>query len=168
MNNKLNCKTNSLIIEVFEILKKLNFKIGFAESCTAGLISSSLGRLSGASEVFDTGIITYSNRSKIQQLNVKPETLNAFGAVSKETAIEMAKGLISIANLDLALSITGIAGPTGATIDKPIGLVYICILSKDNYSVIKCNFTGDRYSIQDQATQRSYYEIKNFLTNTLT
>lgn len=167
MENKLNIN-DSIVVEVFDLLKTLDLKVGFAESCTAGLISSNLGRINGASQVFEMGIITYSNQSKIQQLNVKPKTLDKFGAVSQQTAIEMAKGLINICDIDIALAITGIAGPTGTTSEKRIGLVYICIASKDNYSVVSCNFSGDRQSIQDQATGRAYHELKNFLTNPLT
>lgn len=152
--------------EVYQILKKMNYKIGFCESCTGGLISSKFSRIPGVSQVFDRSIITYSNISKMEEVGVKPETLENFGAVSKETAFEMANGLLNRSNiLDIVVSVTGIAGPSGGTEIKPVGLVYLCICTKNKYKVIKCNFKGNRKYIQDNATTIAFFELKKFLLN---
>lgn len=150
---------------VFKMLEKLNYKIGFCESCTGGLISSKFSTLPGVSQVFDRSIITYSNEAKIAEVGVSKSTLEKFGAVSQETALEMATGLLKKANLDLTLSITGIAGPDGGSKDKPVGLVYICIATKDKTKVIESNFTGNRERIQNKATLKAFNEIRKFLLN---
>ena len=108
---------------VFKMLKENKMTVAFCESCTGGLITSRFTKIPGVSEVFDRGLITYSNISKMEELNVSKETLKKHGAVSKETALEMAKGLLYKANVDVALSITGIAGPSGGSETKPVGLV---------------------------------------------
>lgn len=150
---------------VFKLLKEKGYKVGFCESCTGGLISSRFIRIPGASEVLDRTIVTYSNKSKIEELGVKKETLEQYGAVSKETALEMAEGLLKKGDLDLVLSTTGIAGPAGGSEEKPVGLVYIGIATKTKNKVLKCNFNGDRESIQNRTTTRSFAEIRNLLLN---
>lgn len=99
-----------------------------AESCTGGLFAQTMTEIPGISAVFDRGFVTYSNRSKIEELGVKPETLEKFGAVSEETAVEMAEGLKRVTGCRLCVSVTGIAGPEGGTDEKPVGLVYICVI----------------------------------------
>ncbi|MEG2199969.1 MAG: nicotinamide-nucleotide amidohydrolase family protein, partial [Anaerovorax sp.] len=111
--------------------------ISCAESCTGGLFAETLTDIPGISSVFDRGLVTYSNKAKMEELGVKKETLEKYGAVSEETAIEMAKGLQKKTGSRVCISITGIAGPDGGTEEKPVGLVYICaifdekILSKE-------------------------------------
>jgi len=116
--------------ELYEVVGKLllkkNITLSCAESCTGGLFAETITNIAGISEVFDRGIVTYSNRAKIEELGVKELTLEQFGAVSEQTAIEMAEGLQKITGSELCISVTGIAGPTGATEDKPAGLIYIC------------------------------------------
>lgn len=149
---------------LINLLKNRKYKLGLCESCTGGLIASKITRIPGASSVLDRAIVSYSNKSKIEELNVNKNTLEKYGAVSKETAYEMAKGLLeSTKSLDIVLSITGLAGPEGGTIEKPIGLVYICIMTEDFYHVIKANFNGDRYLIQNRASIRALDEIRKFL-----
>lgn len=150
---------------VFNILKEKNYKIGFAESCTGGLISGKLCRIPGVSEVFDRGVISYSIKSKIEELGVNPLTIERFGVVSEETAIEMAKGLLNRKGIDIALSITGLAGPDGGTYDKPIGLVYMCISDRKKTLPIKCNFSGNRENIQNKAVKKAFFELRKFLLN---
>lgn len=150
---------------VFEMLKEKNYKIGFCESCTGGLISSRFSRIPGVSQVFDRSIITYSNNAKMEEVGVKSSTLENYTAVSEETAIEMAKGLLTRNSLSLALSVTGIAGPDGGTEEKPVGLVYLCIATKDTIIPIKCNFNGNRESIQNKVATRAFFELRNFLLN---
>lgn len=117
---------------LYEVVgKKLienNISISCAESCTGGMFAETLTDVSGISAVFDRGLVTYSNRAKIEELGVKLETLEKYGAVSQETAMEMAEGLQAITGSSLCISVTGIAGPDGGTEEKPVGLVYISIV----------------------------------------
>ena len=110
------------------MLKKLTATT--AESCTGGLVSAAISEISGASLVLDRAFVTYSNEAKEQMLGVTPATIDIYGAVSPECAEEMAKGALAHAQVDLAVSITGIAGPTGAVAGKPIGLVFFCAASR--------------------------------------
>jgi len=116
--------------DLYEVVgKKLlekNISISSAESCTGGLFAKTLTDLPGISAVYDRGFVTYSNKAKMEELGVKAETLEKFGAVSEETAIEMTKGLKKVTGSRLCISVTGIAGPEGGTEEKPVGLVYIC------------------------------------------
>lgn len=148
---------------VFNLLKDRNLQIGFCESCTGGLISARFSRIPGVSKVFNRSIVTYSNDSKIEELGVNPETINKYGAVSEETALEMANGMLNRADLDIALSVTGLAGPDGDTKENPIGLVYICISDRLKTRIIKSNFVGNRVIIQDKATMKAFSELRKFL-----
>ncbi|WP_130807060.1 competence/damage-inducible protein A [Senegalia massiliensis] len=148
---------------VFDLLKKHRLKIGFAESLTGGLISSKFTKLSGISEVFPLGLVTYSNESKINLLDVKKLTLQNHGAVSEKVALEMCTGLINKYNLDISLSVTGIAGPTGNTKNKPIGLVYIGIADKNNSLCKKIVLNGDRIHIQNKTSLYAFNELRKFL-----
>lgn len=148
---------------VYKKLKDKNMKIAFCESCTGGLISSNFTRIPGVSEVFDRGIISYSNNSKIEELEVDKTLIDKYGAVSEEVALAMAEGLLNKSNADIALSTTGIAGPTGATEDKPIGLVFIGIALRNHSFVVKSIFNGDRNSIQNRATLKAFDELRKIL-----
>ncbi|MBS4535990.1 competence/damage-inducible protein A [Clostridium sp. D2Q-14] len=148
---------------VFKLLKKHKLKIGFSESLTGGLISSNFTRLPGVSKVFPLSLITYSNESKHKLLEVKKETLYKYGAVSKKTAIEMSRNLVDKYNLDIGASVTGIAGPTGATKTKPIGLVYIGIADKYNSFSKTLYLKGNRKQIQDRTSLNTFNEIRKFL-----
>jgi nicotinamide-nucleotide amidase len=112
-------------------LMERNISISSAESCTGGLFAQTLTEIPGISAVFDRALVTYSNRSKVEELGVDPDTLERYGAVSENTAIEMAKGLKKVSGSRLCISVTGIAGPGGGTADKPVGLVYICAILDD-------------------------------------
>ncbi|MBN2897909.1 MAG: competence/damage-inducible protein A [Clostridia bacterium] len=123
--------------------------LSLAESCTGGLLAGTLTSISGISSVLHAGFVTYSNEAKVAMLGVSEETLKQHGAVSEETALEMIQGLKSRTDSDVAVSITGIAGPGGGTAEKPVGLVYIGIAYFDSYEVHKFNFTGDRERVRD-------------------
>lgn len=148
---------------VINLLRKNNYKLGLCESCTGGLVSSKITSISGSSDVFDCSLVTYSNEAKMAELNVNKNTLDEYGAVSKQTAYEMAKGLMDKRNLDIVVSITGIAGPNSDDTNKPVGLVYICVMTKDHYKVVKSNFFGTRKSIQNKTTMKVFELIRNEL-----
>ncbi|MGI6706887.1 MAG: competence/damage-inducible protein A [Clostridia bacterium] len=139
---------DSLGSVVASLLVSHNLKISTAESCTGGLIASRLINVPGISRSFIEGFITYSNESKIKRLKVNPLTLQKYGAVSQETAREMAIGCLKETGADISVSVTGIAGPEGGTEDKPVGLVYIGIAQKDNVEVYSFRFAGDRERIR--------------------
>ena len=129
------------------VVKKLTEKkltLSTAESCTGGLIGKMITNVSGASRVYGFGFVTYANEAKIEELGVSPETLERVGAVSEETATEMALGAIKHSRADVALAVTGIAGPTGGTPDKPVGLVYVACAVKEKVWVRKYQFGGNR------------------------
>ncbi len=116
--------------QLFEICKRKNLLIGTAESCTAGLVAGMLTELPGTSSILDRGFITYSNQAKHEMLGVSRETLTTYGAVSKQVAEEMAKGVLGRAKVDLAVSVTGIAGPDGGSEEKPVGLVHFAVATR--------------------------------------
>ena len=116
---------------IANILVKKNIKLSTAESCTGGLLSSRLTDISGSSEYTFQNFVTYANNSKINQLGVKSETIKKYGVVSEEVALEMVQGLLKKEDCNLAVSTTGIAGPTGGTATKPVGLICIGIGNKD-------------------------------------
>lgn len=137
---------------VAELLLKKKLTISTAESCTGGMIASELISYPGISEAFIEGAVTYANEAKMRTLNVKKETLDKYGAVSEETAREMAEGIAKRVNSDVSVVTTGIAGPGGGTKDKPVGLVYIGVYYKGSVSVGRYVFFGDRYKVRRKAT----------------
>ncbi len=131
-----------------------NLTLVTAESCTGGLLASTLIRQPGTSKIFDRGFVTYSNESKTELLGVPADVIEQDGAVSPETAEEMAKGALKNSRAGLAVSITGIAGPTGGSEHKPIGLVYFGhALAGGSSGSIRHNFIGSREEIQDKAVR---------------
>ena len=148
----------------FKLLKNRNIKVAFCESCTGGLITSRFTKIPGVSEVLDRGIITYSNKAKMDELGVKETTLDTYGAVSEQIAMEMAEGLLQKTNVNIAISTTGIAGPLSDNSKQPIGLVYIGVAVKDKSYAIKYHLKGDRKSIQNKAANYAFNEgRKNLL-----
>lgn len=141
--------------ELVEILTKKQYKITTAESCTGGLVAATIVNVSGASEVFQAGFVTYANEAKEKELGVKSETLQTYGAVSEKTAKEMAIGCAAHAKAQVGISTTGIAGPGGGTAEKPVGLVYIGCAVRSNVYVEKNVFSGDRQQVRRQAADRA-------------
>ena len=139
---------NSLVKKL--IKKKL--KISIAESCTGGLLASSITSISGASKIFNIGLITYSNQAKIKFLKVNKNIIKKYGAVSEECCTSMVKNLSKISNAQINVSITGIAGPKGGTKQKPVGLVYIGIKKANKIQIIKCFFKNKKRSSIQRAT----------------
>lgn len=140
---------------VAKLLVKNNMTIAVSESCTGGMVSSKLIDYPGISQSFIEGCVTYSNEAKMNRLGVKKETLDKYGAVSSETAIEMAVGIAKNLNTNIGLSTTGVAGPGGGTDEKPVGLVYIGIYINGDVKVKKCNFSGSRDKIRSRATNEA-------------
>ena len=138
----------SLYKKTLNKLIKKNISISTAESCTGGLLASSITKIKDTSKIYLGGYITYSNELKIRDLGVKKTTIKKYGAVSKETALEMINGLYLKNKTDVCISTTGIAGPGGSTKSKPVGLIYIGILLKGKKKIFKKNFNGTRSSIQ--------------------
>ena len=122
---------------VVEKLKEKKLKVATAESCTGGLISERVTRVSGSSAVFDCGVCSYANEIKEKVLGVRHDTLSILGAVSAETAIQMAEGVKKLSGADIAVSTTGIAGPTGGTVQKPVGLVFMGVCTETEAYAIK-------------------------------
>lgn len=141
---------NTAESELISLLLEKKATVATAESCTGGLIGARLTSVSGASGAYKYGAITYCNEAKHAMLDVSTETLDEHGAISEETAEEMAKGIRRVMNADIGISVTGNAGP-GAAENKPVGLVYIGISSEKYSAVLKNNFSGDRISIREQA-----------------
>jgi PncC family amidohydrolase len=136
--------------KLVEALKKRKMTITTAESCTGGLIAATIVNVSGASEVFAQGYVTYANHAKRELLGVKKKTLKKHGAVSRQTAKQMAKGAARAADAEVAVSATGIAGPDGGTSEKPVGLVYIGCCCKGKTKVLPCHFSGSRQEVREQ------------------
>jgi len=145
---------------VCQKLIEKNLTIATAESCTGGLIASKFVDYPGISKVYKEGFITYTNESKIKRLGAKKETLEKFGAVSEETAKEMAEGAAQAAESDIGLSVTGIAGPGGGTEEKPVGLVYIGLYYNSEIFVIKKNYPGGRNIIRERSSSYAFDLIK--------
>jgi len=147
------------------LVKKLiqqKLKISFAESCTGGMLSSTITSVSGSSKVFDLGLVTYSNKAKVDILKIPKKIINKYGAVSNECCLSMVKNLSKISKANISVSITGVAGPNGGTKLKPIGLVYIGIKKRNYISVQKNLFKSkNRISIQKAVT---YKVLKTILT----
>jgi PncC family amidohydrolase len=149
-------------------LKKNKIKVAVAESCTGGLISYNLTKIPGASKFFMVGIVSYSNISKRNLLKVRQKTLTKYGAVSAEICKEMCNNLLKISKTNIAISVTGIAGPDGGTKKKPIGLVYVGICSKNKFEIKKFNFGKklSRINIQNLTLKKTIKLIENHI-NTL-
>jgi nicotinamide-nucleotide amidase len=148
-------KIKSKAEKVFKYCIKKKIKISFAESCTGGLLSSLITSFPNSSKIFISGFITYSDLSKQKMLGVKSKTLKKYGAVSYEVAQEMVNGIWKKDKINIALSITGIAGPTGQTKNKKIGLVYIGIKTKKGIVVNEFNFKGNRKKIRLASVEKA-------------
>ncbi len=159
--------TEDISIEdvVAKLLIENKYTVSTAESCTGGMIASTLINYPGISEVFMEGAVTYSNEAKHKRLGVKNETLEKYGAVSEETAREMAIGIAKKANTDVSIVTTGIAGPGGGTEEKPVGLVYIGVYVKGKVKVEKHIFKGNRSKVRNQATITALDILRRCLIN---
>ncbi len=154
---------DSLSSVVGSLLSQKNMTIACAESCTGGLLSNLITDVPGSSDYLLGSVVAYSNQIKKSVLYVSEETLDTFGAVSEQTAIEMAEGIQTAFSASLGLSITGIAGPAGATPQKPVGLVYIAITGPTGLKVYKHNFTGNRQNIKLRTAFTALNHLRQYL-----
>lgn len=160
MNNE-----NSIEYNLGKILCNNKLTISTAESCTGGMVAAKLISYPGISNSFLEGVITYSNEAKMKRLGVRKETLDAYGAVSEETAREMAEGIAKVSSSNTSIATTGIAGPGGGTDEKPVGLVYIAVHVNNKTIIEKCNFSGNREEIRISATNHALKMLKVELEN---
>jgi PncC family amidohydrolase len=149
---------------VLELSRARGWTLATAESCTGGLVGARLTEVPGASDAYVGGIVAYSDDVKRAQLAVRAETLREHGAVSAETAAEMATGARHALAADIAVAVTGVAGPGGGTPDKPVGLVYITVDSPDGSSTEKLQIGGDRQTIREQTTETALRLVHRHLT----
>jgi nicotinamide-nucleotide amidase len=136
--------------------------VAIAESCTGGGVCQLITEIAGSSAWFDCGFICYSNAAKIKLLGVNPQTLTTFGAVSQETALEMAQGALQHSGADYALSVTGIAGPDGGSVEKPVGTVFIAVQTPQQAVCYENHFHGNRNQVRQQSIE---FALKTLLTS---
>ncbi len=155
---------NNLSYKVVKLLTKKKLTLSVAESCTGGLLASSITSISGSSKVFNMGFVTYSNNAKVKLLKVPKKTITKYGAVSYETCLSMVKNLSKISKSNISISVTGVAGPNGGTKEKPVGLVYIG-LKKESKIIIKKNLFKNkkRILIQKETAKQALKMILNIL-----
>jgi nicotinamide-nucleotide amidase len=146
-----------------QLLTAAGYRIATAESCTGGLIAKTLTDRAGSSDWFDRGFVTYSNQAKIDMLAVEEQTLEEFGAVSLEVAAQMARGALAHSRANLALSVTGIAGPGGGSEEKPVGLVCFGFALEDQLLTIKQQFEGDRSQVRQASLFFALEQIEMLL-----
>ena len=156
---------SNLSLKIVKLLTKKKLTVSFAESCTGGLLASSITSISGSSKVFNMGLVTYSNNAKVKLLKVPKKTITKYGAVSYETCLSMVKNLSKISKSNISISITGIAGPNGGTKEKPVGLVYIG-LKKGSKIIIRKNLFKNkkRISIQKKTVNETLKIIKTMIS----
>ena len=148
---------------VYKLIKK-KIKVACAESCTGGMLSSSITSVSGSSKIFNVGLVTYSNQAKIKLLKVPKKIIEKHGAVSMQCCLSMVSNLKKISKADICISITGIAGPKGGTKEKPVGLVYIGIKKGNKIKINKCLFKNkNRASIQKATVKKAIELILNII-----
>ena len=147
--------------KIVRFLNEHNMTITTVESCTGGLIAARLVNVSGASNVFSEGYVTYSENAKAKMVGVNPETIEKYNVVSEEVAYEMASGGAKTANADVAVSVTGVAGPLGGTKEIPVGTVRIGVYYKNKVTTGKFLFNGDRLQVRNQAVDKALEMVWN-------
>ena len=154
----------SVVSKTIKYLLDKNISVSTAESCTGGLLAAEFTAVSGISKIYKTGLITYSNDSKIKNLKVKPSTIKRYGAVSRQVCAQMCLHLHKISKSQLTFSTTGVAGPNGGTEDKPVGLVYIGLAKRNKTIVLKNYFKKkDRKSIQNKTVEKCIKLIQDII-----
>jgi PncC family amidohydrolase len=159
--------TNALEVQIGHLLRRRALKLALAESCTGGLIGDRITDVPGSSEYFLGGVVAYAYEAKVALLGVSWDTLNAKGAVSQETVLEMARGARRILNTDIALSVTGIAGPGGGTLEKPVGTTWIGLVTKDGEWTRSFQFSGDREQNKNSSANAAFQMLLDYLQDQL-
>ena len=155
--------SKALEVQVGELLRWRGLRLATAESCTGGLIGHLLTNVAGSSDYYLGGVIAYANEVKIRQLGVSGETLEKFGAVSQETAKEMAHGVRTALQADIGLAVTGIAGPSGGSADKPVGTVWIGLSTSAGETARHCLWSGERLRVKKQSAQAALAFLREYL-----
>jgi PncC family amidohydrolase len=152
-----------LEVQIGEIMTRRGLTLAVAESCTGGLVSHHLTNVPGSSVYFLGGIVTYANQAKMELLGVRASTLASHGAVSKETVLEMARGVRRALEADIGVAVSGIAGPGGATPGKPVGLVWIGLSAGDASKARSAIWPGDRLAVKEQSAQAALQLVMEYL-----
>ena len=150
-----------------DLMRERRIKLACAESCTGGLVSNRITNVSGSSEYFPGGIVAYSYEAKANLLGVSWETLNTFGAVSEETVREMARGALKLFDSDIAISVSGIAGPTGGTPEKPVGTTWLGLVTKEEEWVRQFVWNGDRDQNKHESSRAAIEFVIDYLEGNL-
>jgi PncC family amidohydrolase len=159
---------NHLIeVQTGELLRQRGLKLALAESCTGGLIGHRVTNVSGSSEYFTGGVVAYSYEAKVNTLGVSWDTLNGFGAVSSETVLEMACGAKKLLDADIAVSVSGIAGPGGGTDDKPVGTTWVGLAANDGEWSREFHFDGDRGQNKESSADAALQVLMDYLQGKL-
>ncbi|GAB4464781.1 MAG: hypothetical protein Kow0070_26830 [Anaerolineales bacterium] len=156
-----------LEVEVGRLLSARRLRLGLAESCTGGLVGHRITNVPGSSEYFTGGAVSYSYEAKVAMLGVSWDTLNTFGAVSRETVLEMARGVKKLLDVDIAVSISGIAGPGGGTAEKPVGTTWIALVAADGEWTRKFQFQGDREQNKAASAEAALQMLLDYLSGNI-
>ncbi len=154
-----------LAFRLVQALKARQMHISTAESCTGGMIAAALTEVEGASQVFELGVVSYSDDIKNRVLQVSEKTLEKFTVYSAATAVEMISGVLQLGGADFAVAVTGLAGPSGGTAERPVGLVYIAVGNDRDLQVRKFNFPGNRSNIRRQALENALQMALDYVQN---
>ncbi|WP_320820204.1 CinA family protein [Thalassolituus sp.] len=159
----MNSSVETQVVRLAQCLQSKNLRVATAESCTGGGVAFAMTDLAGSSAWFECGFVTYSNEAKMQHLNVSADVLAAHGAVSEATVIAMVKGAVANSRADVAIAISGIAGPGGGTADKPVGTVWFAWGSATEQQACCMHFAGDRASVREQSVLVAISNLNSWL-----
>ena len=159
MPRSINQSIHAIATQLGERLLRINAKVTVAESCTGGGIAEAITAVAGSSQWFEYGFISYANRAKVQLLDVEQSLLDTYGAVSEQVVEQMATGALRTSNSDYAIAVSGVAGPDGGTVEKPVGTVWICWITPSTTRVEKYQLQGDRQAVRQQVIKISLQEL---------
>ena len=159
MPRSINQSIHAIATQLGERLLRINGKVTVAESCTGGGIAEAITSVAGSSQWFEYGFISYANRAKVQLLDVEQSLLDTYGAVSEQVVEQMATGALRTSNSDYAIAVSGVAGPDGGTVEKPVGTVWICWITPSTTRVEKYQLQGDRQAVRQQVIKISLQEL---------
>jgi nicotinamide-nucleotide amidase len=152
---QMNSVIHNLATELGRMLLSRNWQVTFAESCTGGGFGYAITSVDGSSQWFDRGFVTYSNDAKKNLVGVDPSYLQQYGAVSEQIVKQMAHGALNVAQADISVGISGIAGPAGGSVEKPVGTVWLAVFTKENVKTRLCQLDGDRHLVREKAIEHA-------------